>query len=206
MNEILSGGYRSMMNTRKWLKSHHDTLFPVFPFLKKKSINWLFDRLGEQGGEKGALYFTSLGDVLGLGAGVTGFLADCFVNHRSTSEKYIQNGAGNVFNVQENIIPVLWCVSQVQYGRIDIEEPRRRWGLDPLEAFARTIKKCVDRGEIIIEKNIIELTTEGMFWANTIGAEMAVECLYDGKGELLSLEEKKSKIAKEIMLKKIRSR
>jgi hypothetical protein len=42
-------------NTRKWLKSHHDTLFPFFPYLKKKSIEWLFDRLGERGGGKGAL-------------------------------------------------------------------------------------------------------------------------------------------------------
>jgi len=42
--------------TRKWLKSHHDTLFPFFPFLKKRSIKWLFDKLGERGGEKGALY------------------------------------------------------------------------------------------------------------------------------------------------------
>jgi hypothetical protein len=28
---------------RKWLKSHHDTLFPFFPFLKKRDIGWLFD-------------------------------------------------------------------------------------------------------------------------------------------------------------------
>ena len=135
-------------------------------------------------------YFNSLGNVLGLGAGATGFLADCFVKHKSTSEKYIRNRAGNVFNVPEDIIPVLWCASQIQYGRIDIEEPRRRWGFDPLDAFARTIEKCANRGEIIIGVNVIELTSEGMFWANTIGAEMAVEYLYDGKGELVSLEEK----------------
>jgi hypothetical protein len=35
-----------------------------------------------------------------------------------------------------------------------------------------------------------------MFWANTIGAEMAVEYLYEGRRELVSLEEKTSKIAK----------
>jgi len=45
-----------------------------------------------------------------------------------------------------------------------------------------------------------------MFWANTTGAEMAVECLYDGRGELLSIEENTSKIAKGIMLSKVRSR
>ena len=154
-------------------------------------------------------YFNSLGNVLGLGAGATGFLADCFVKHKSTSKKYIRNRAVNVFNVPENIIPVLWCVSQIQYGRIDVEEPRRRWGFDPLDAFAETIEKCVERGEIIIGENAIELTTEGMFWANTIGAEMAVECLYGSKtkrGELVSLEEKTSKIAKGIMLNRIRSK
>jgi hypothetical protein len=37
-----------------------------------------------------------------------------------------------------------------------------------------------------------------MFWANTIGAEMAMEYLYAGKGELESLEEKTSKIANRI--------
>ncbi len=151
-------------------------------------------------------YFNRLGNVLGLGAGATGFLADCYVKHQSISEKYIRNRAGNVFNVPGNIIPVLWCVSQIQYGRIDIEEPRRRWGFDPLDAFTETIEKCVERGEIIIVKNVIEFTTEGMFWANTIGAEMAVEYLYDGKakrGELVSLEEKTSKIAKGIMLNRI---
>ncbi|RLG35118.1 hypothetical protein DRN97_00620 [Methanosarcinales archaeon] len=42
--------------TRKWLKSHHDTLFPFFPFLKKRNIDWLFVRLMERRGEKGALY------------------------------------------------------------------------------------------------------------------------------------------------------
>ncbi|MCK4735875.1 MAG: coproporphyrinogen III oxidase family protein, partial [Methanophagales archaeon] len=135
-------------------------------------------------------YFNSLGNVLGLGAGATGFLADCYLKHQSTSEKYIRNKAGNVFNVPENIIPVLWCISQIQYGRIDIEDLERMWGFDLLEAFAKTIKKCVDRGEMIIGKNVIELTSEGMFWANTTGAEMAVECLYGGKGELASLEEK----------------
>jgi coproporphyrinogen III oxidase-like Fe-S oxidoreductase len=156
-------------------------------------------------------YFNSLENVLGLGAGATGFLADCFVKHKSVSEKYIRNKnrAGNVFKMPEKIVPVLWCVSQLQYGKIDIEEPMRRWGFDPLDAFAKTIEKCVERGEIIIGKNVIELTTEGMFWANTIGAEMAVEYLYDGKakrGELMSLEEKSSKIAKEIILSKIRNR
>ena len=93
-----------------------------------------------------------------------------------------------------NIIPVLWCVSQLQYGLVDIEEPKRRWCFDPLEAFAKTIEKSVDRGEMIIGKNEIELTSEGMFWANTIGTEMAMEYLYKGKGELESLEEKTSKI------------
>ena len=93
-----------------------------------------------------------------------------------------------------NIIPVLWCISQIQYGRVDIEEPKRRWGFDPLEAFAKTIENSVDRGELIIGKNEIELTSEGMFWANTIGTEMAMEYLYKGKGELVSLEEKTSKI------------
>ena len=55
---------------------------------------------------------------------------------------------------------------------------------------------------MIIGKNRIELTSEGMFWANTISAEMAMEYLHEGKGELVSLEEKSSKIAKEIMLKR----
>jgi len=59
---------------------------------------------------------------------------------------------------------------------------------------------------MIVKKNVIELTTKGIFWANTIGAEMALECLYNGRGELMSLEDKPSKIAKEIMLVKIRSR
>jgi len=97
--------------------------------------------------------------------------------------------------VPNNIIPVLWCISQIQYGRVDIEEPKRRWGFDPLEAFAKTIETSVDRGEMILGKNEVELTSEGMFWANTMGAEMAVEYLYKGKGELASLEEKTSKIA-----------
>jgi oxygen-independent coproporphyrinogen-3 oxidase len=140
-------------------------------------------------------YFNSLGNILGLGAGATGFLADCFMNHKSTSEKYIQNKRGNVFSVPRSIIPVLWCVSQIQYGRVDIEVPKRRWGFDPLEAFAKTIETSVDRGEMILGKNEVELTSEGMFWANTMGAEMAVEYLYKGKGELASLEEKTSKIA-----------
>ncbi|NOR78820.1 MAG: radical SAM protein [Methanophagales archaeon] len=43
-------------NTRKWLKSHHDTLFPFFPYLKKRGIKWLFEKLREKGGGKGALY------------------------------------------------------------------------------------------------------------------------------------------------------
>lgn len=38
----------------------------------------------------------------------------------------------------------MWCISQIQYGRIDIEEPRRRWGFDPLDAFAKTIEKCAN--------------------------------------------------------------
>ena len=63
-----------------------------------------------------------------------------------------------------NIIPVLWCISQIQYGRVDIEEPKRRWGFDPLEAFAKTIENSVDRGEMITEKEVIELTSKGMFW------------------------------------------
>jgi len=45
-----------------------------------------------------------------------------------------------------------------------------------------------------------------MFWANTIGAEMAVECLYNGKENLVSLEESTAKIAKAIMLNKLRLR
>jgi hypothetical protein len=49
---------------------------------------------------------------------------------------------------------------------------------------------------MITGENVIRLTSEGMFWANTIAAEMAVEYLYKGKGELVSLEEKTSKIAK----------
>jgi hypothetical protein len=96
--------------------------------------------------------------------------------------------------VPNNIISVLWCVSQIQYGRVDIEGPKRRWGFDPLEAFAKTIENPVDRGELIIWKNEIELTSEGMFWANTIGTEMAMEYVYKGKGELVGLEEKTSKI------------
>ncbi len=155
-------------------------------------------------------YFNRLANVLGLGAGATGFLADCFLKHPSTSEKYIQNKnkntVGNVFNVPENVIPVLWCVSQIQYGRIDIETPRREWDFEPLDAFAGTLKRGEDRGELIIAKNTIELTSGGMFWANTIGAEMAVECLYKGKGNLVSLEESTAKIAKTIMLNKLRLR
>jgi len=149
-------------------------------------------------------YFNRLDNVLGLGAGSTGFLAGCFLKHKSTSEKYIPDSVANVFNVPEASIPVLWCVSQLQYGRIDLEEPKRRWDFEPLEAFTAPIEKCVDRRELIIRKNTIELTTTGMFWANTIGAEMAVEYLYDGKGGLVSLEEGSSKIAKGIMLNKIR--
>ncbi|RCV63063.1 oxygen-independent coproporphyrinogen-3 oxidase [Methanophagales archaeon] len=141
-------------------------------------------------------YFNSLGNILGFGAGATGFLADCFMKHKSTSEQYIMNNVGNVFSVPKTIIPVLWCVSQLQYGIVDVKESKRRWGFDPLEAFAKTIEKSVDRGELIIGKNEIELTSEGMFWANTIGTEMAMEYLYKGKGELESLEEKTSKIAK----------
>jgi len=165
---------------------------------------------------KPSTYFNRLANVLGLGAGATGFLADCFLKHPSTSEKYIQNKnknksknkntVGNVFSVPENVIPVLWCVSQIQYGRIDIETPRREWGFEPLDAFAGTLKRGEDRGELIIAKNTIELTSEGMFWANTIGAEMAVECLYNGKGNLVSLEESTAKIAKTIMLNKLRLR
>ncbi len=152
-------------------------------------------------------YFNSLGNVLGLGAGAMGFVADCYLKHKSTSKKFImRNEAINVFNVPENIIPALWCVSQVQYGRIDAEESKRKWGFDPLDAFAETLEKCVERGEIIIRKNVIEFTTEGMFWANTIGAEMAVEYLYDGKGEIICLEDKTSKIAKGIIFNKMRSR
>ena len=49
---------------------------------------------------------------------------------------------------------------------------------------------------MITGKNVIKLTSEGMFWANTIAAEMAVEYLYAGRRELVSLEEKTSKIAK----------
>jgi hypothetical protein len=100
----------------------------------------------------------------------------------------------------------LWCVSQIQYGRIDIETPRREWDFEPLDAFAWTLKRGVDRGELIIAKNTIELTSDGMFWANTIGAEMAVECLYNGKENLVSLEESTAKIAKTIMLNKLRLR
>ena len=74
------------------------------------------------------------------------------------------------------------------------------------DAFAETLKRGVDRGELIIAKNTIELTSEGMFWANTIGAEMAVECLYNGKENLVSLEESTAKIAKTIMLNKLRLR
>ncbi|MCK4734864.1 MAG: hypothetical protein KAT65_20590 [Methanophagales archaeon] len=59
---------------------------------------------------------------------------------------------------------MLWCISQIQYGRVDIEEPKRRWGFDPLEAFAKTIENPVDRGERITEKDVIELTSKGMFW------------------------------------------
>ena len=143
-------------------------------------------------------YFNSLGNILGFGAGATGFLAECFLKHKSTSEQYILNNEGNVFSVPNNIIPVLWCVSQLQYGLVDIEEPKRRWCFDPLEAFAKTIENSVHRGEMIIGKNEIELTSEGMFWANTIGTEMAMEYLYKGKGELASLEEKTSKIANRI--------
>lgn len=54
-----------------------------------------------------------------------------------------------------NIIPVLWCISQIQYGGVDIEEPKRRWGFDPLEAFAKTIENPVDRGERIIVMTLI---------------------------------------------------
>ena len=89
---------------------------------------------------------------------------------------------------------MLWCISQIQYGRVDIEEPKRRRGFDPLEAFAKSIENPVDRWELIIGKNEIELTSEGMFWAKTIDTEMAMEYLYNGKGVLVGLEEKTSKI------------
>jgi len=59
---------------------------------------------------------------------------------------------------------MLWCISQIQYGRVDIEEPQRRWSFDSLEAFAKTIENPVHRGALIIWKNEIELTSEGMFW------------------------------------------
>ncbi len=105
MNVIETGRYRTNNSTRKWLKSHHDS----------------------NGRDKFrySTYFNSLRNVLGLGAGATGFLADCFVKHQSTSEK--------------------------------------------------TIINAVDREEMIIRKNVIKLTSEGMFWANTIAAEMAVK-------------------------------
>ena len=175
MNGIEIGRYMTNNSTWKWLKSHHDS----------------------NGRDKFrySTYFNSLRNFLGLDAVATGFLADCFVKHQSTSEKYIRNKQGNVFSVPRNTIPVPWCVSQIQYGRVDIEEPKRGWGFDPLDAFAKTVETSVDRGEMILGKNEVELSSEGMLWPNTMGAEMAVECLYEGKGELASLEEKTSEIA-----------
>ncbi|MCK4475184.1 MAG: coproporphyrinogen III oxidase family protein [Methanophagales archaeon] len=181
--------------TRQFEPPPIETAIEIFKsaksFLEDKGYNHININHFSSGRDKFrySTYFNRLGNVLGLGAGAMGFLADCYVKHGPTSKKYIGNRAGNVFNVPRNIIPVLWCVSQLQYGRIDVEEPKRKWSFNPLDAFAKTIEKCVEKGEIIIRKNVIELTTEGMFWANTIGAEMAVECLYDGKGELVSLEE-----------------
>lgn len=140
-------------------------------------------------------YFNSLGNVLGLGAGAMGFLNHCFVKHKSTSAKYIRGIIGSVFNAPDNVIPVLWCVLQLQYGQIDIEESKRRWGFNPLVAFPGIIQRCIDRGEMIVRGNTIELTTEGMFWANTIGTEIAVEYLYNGKGKLIGLEDSKMSIA-----------
>ncbi|MEA1998967.1 MAG: hypothetical protein U9N61_06555 [Euryarchaeota archaeon] len=58
-------------STWKWLKSHHDS--------------------NERDKFRYSTYFNSLRNVLGLGAVATGFLADCFVKHQSTSEKTIRN-------------------------------------------------------------------------------------------------------------------
>ena len=99
ISQVLDGleDAENASNTRRWLKSHHDTLFPFFPHFKKRSIKWLFDKLKEEGCEKGALYVHTIGVNrlsvgvqtfnLGLGAGAMVFLADCYVKHKSTSEK-----------------------------------------------------------------------------------------------------------------------
>jgi hypothetical protein len=52
----------------------------------------------------------------------------------------------------------------------------------------KNIRNAVDREEMITAKNVIKLTSESMFWANTIAAEMAVEYIYDGRRGLLKLQ------------------
>lgn len=141
-------------------------------------------------------YLSNLGNILGLGAGAMGYINGCYMKHGSTSEKYIhKNGVGNIFCLPENVIPVLWCVQQLQYGRLDIEEPKRKWNFNVLEAFPKTFSKSIERNEIVIKSNTIQLTTEGMFWANTIGTEMAIEYLYNGKGKPIGLEDSKMSVA-----------
>jgi hypothetical protein len=63
-------------STRKWLESHHDS--------------------NGRGEFRYSTYLNSLRNILGLGAGATGFFleGDCFVKHQSTSEKTIRNFRG----------------------------------------------------------------------------------------------------------------
>lgn len=187
------------INTRKWLKSHHDTLFPFFPYFKKESINWLFDRLGELGGEEGALYIHI--------PFCTGRCTFCILTKEYPSgntQKYVNSILEEAKEWRDHFSPVETIyVGGGTPTSLSSEELKLLFnGLGEIFQIEKD-------AEISIETTASELTTEGMFWANTIGAEMAREYLYNGKakrGELVSLLEKSSKIAKEIMLDKIRSK
>ena len=151
-------------------------------------------------------YFNSLKPVLGLGAGAMGFVAGCFLKHKLSGRKYIMDRKTTIHCLPEPIIPLLWSVSQVQYGRIDAREIRDIWGFDPLTAFKKTLTGCKERGEIRVEDDLIEFTTKGLFWADTTGAEMASEYLYGSKAKLISLEDASSKIMKNMLLNVIKAK
>ena len=151
-------------------------------------------------------YFNNLKPVLGLGAGAMGFLASCFLKHKLSARKYIMDRKTTIHCLPEPIIPLLWCVSQVQYGRIDVREVRDRWGFDPLRAFQKTFTECKELGEISVEDDLIEFTAKGLFWADTIGAQMASEYLYGSRARLISLEDPPSRIMKNMLLNVIKAK
>jgi len=64
----------------------------------------------------------------------------------------------------------------------------RQFEQPPIETAMDIFRNAVDIGEMITGKNVIKLTSEGIFCANTIAAEMAVEYLYEGRRELLKLQ------------------